>query len=227
MRGSHAGDAPRGSPAARPTSPSLEALDTLLRSETHGSLARLARAVAPNWYALVRSAGDQAERSADETWAGSTSRMKREMAALLDEASRLHPVVLFFDDLHWADASTVDLLGYLADRLGSMRVLVVVTHRPSELAQTRHPFLSLKLDLQARGVCRETALEYLSEEAVARFVALECPGHSLPAELLRLIYERTEGHALFLVDLLRDLKRRGAIARSDDGSCRARTSTRR
>jgi tetratricopeptide (TPR) repeat protein len=199
--------------------PFLEALDTLLRSETHGSLARLARTVAPNWYAQVRSSGDQAERPANETWAGSASRMKREMTALLDEASRLHPVVLFFDDLHWADASTVDLLGYLADRLASMRVLVVVTYRPSELAQTRHPFLSLKLDLQARGVCREIALEYLSEEAVARFVALECPGHALPAELLHLIYERTEGHALFLVDLLRDLKRRGAIARSDDGSC--------
>jgi tetratricopeptide (TPR) repeat protein len=199
--------------------PFLEALDTLLRSETHGSLARLARTVAPNWYAQVRSSGDQAERPADETWAGSASRMKREMAALLDEASRLHPVVLFFDDLHWADASTVDLLGYLADRLASMRVLVIVTYRPSELAQTRHPFLSLKLDLQARGVCREVTLEYLSQEAVARFVALECPGDALPAGLLRLIYERTEGHALFLVDLLRDLKRRGAIARNEDGSC--------
>ena len=199
--------------------PFLEALDTLLRSETHGSLARLARSVAPNWYAQVRSAGDLAERPPDETWAGSATRMKREMAALLDEASRLHPVVLFFDDLHWADASTVDMLGYLADRLSSMRVLIVVTYRPSELAQARHPFLSLKLDLQARGVCREMVLEYLSEEAVARFVSLECPDHALPPALLRLIYERTEGHALFLVDLLRDLKRRGVIKPGDGGAC--------
>ncbi len=145
--------------------------------------------------------------------------MKREMAALLEEASRLHPVVLFLDDLHWGDASTVDLLGYLADRLTSMRLLIVATFRPSELAQARHPFLSLKLDLQARGVCREISLEYLSAEAVASYVALECPGHALPGDLLGLIHQRTEGHALFLVDLIRDLKRRGAIAKGARGEC--------
>ncbi len=201
--------------------PFLEALDDLLRSESHGSLIRVVKSVAPNWYAQVRSAGDDssAERALTEAGAGSPHRMKREMAALLEEASRLHPVVLFLDDLHWADGSTVDLLGYLSDRLSSMRMLIVVTFRPSELAQTRHPFLSLKLDLQARGVCREIALDYLSAEAVARYIALECPGHALPGELLALIYQRTEGHALFLVDLIRDLRRRGAIVSRADGNC--------
>ena len=83
------------------------------------------------------------------------------MAAFLEEASRLQPVVLFLDDLHWADSSTVDLVGYLADRLSAMRLALVVTYRPSELVQTKHPFLSLKLDLQARGACREIFLQYL------------------------------------------------------------------
>ena len=122
---------------------------------------RVVKSVAPNWYAQVRSSSDDqsAARALAEAGAGSPHRMKREMAALLEEASRLQPVVLFLDDLHWGDASTVDLLGYLADRLASMRLLIVVTFRPSELAQARHPFLSLKLDLQARGVCREINLD--------------------------------------------------------------------
>ena len=139
--------------------PFLEALDNLLRSESHGSLVRVVKSVAPNWYVQVRSSSDDqsAARALAEAGAGSPHRMKREMAALLEEASRLQPVVVFLDDLHWGDASTVDLLGYLADRLASMRLLIVVTFRPSELAQARHPFLSLKLDLQARGVCREIA----------------------------------------------------------------------
>ena len=99
--------------------PFLEALDNLLRSESHGSLVRVVKSVAPNWYAQVRSSSDDqsAARALAEAGAGSPHRMKREMAALLEEASRLHPVVLFLDDLHWGDASTVDLLGYLADRL--------------------------------------------------------------------------------------------------------------
>ena len=201
--------------------PFLEALDNLLRSESHGSLVRVVKSVAPNWYAQVRSSSDDqsAARALAEAGAGSPHRMKREMAALLEEASRLQPVVLFLDDLHWGDASTVDLLGYLADRLTSMRLLIVVTFRPSELAQARHPFLSLKLDLQARGVCREISLEYLTADDVAAYVALECPDHALPADLLRLIHQRTEGHALFLVDLIRDLKRRGAIAKGVKGEC--------
>ena len=45
------------------------------------------------------------------------------------------------------------------------------------------------------------------------------PEHALPAELLSLIYRRTEGHALFLVDLMRDLRRRGVIDKTAAGQC--------
>ncbi len=97
--------------------PFLEALDGLLRTETHGNLARVLKAVAPNWYVQVMSLPENdssATRVLAEAGTGSQQRMKREMAAFLEEASRLQPVVVFLDDLHWADGSTVDLLGYLA-----------------------------------------------------------------------------------------------------------------
>ncbi len=194
--------------------PFLEAIDGLLRSESHGSLARVLKAVAPNWYVQVMSLpsnDSSATRVLAEAGTGSQQRMKREMAAFLEEASRLQPVVVFLDDLHWADTSTVDLVGYLADRLTTMRLALVVTYRPSELVQSKHPFLSLKLDLQARGACREIYLQYLQPAAVTEYVALEFPNHSFPEEFIRLIHQRTEGHSLFLVDLLRDLRRRGVL----------------
>jgi hypothetical protein len=40
-----------------------------------------------------------------------------------------------------------------------MRALLVLTYRPSDLVLGKHPFGPVKLDLQARGVCRELALE--------------------------------------------------------------------
>jgi hypothetical protein len=46
--------------------------------------------------------------------------MKRELAALFQELSRSCPLILFFDDLHWADISTIDLLAYLATKLDRM-----------------------------------------------------------------------------------------------------------
>ena len=58
---------------------------------------------------------------------------------------------MFFDDLHWADVSTIDLLSFLAGKFDALKVLIVVTYRPSDMLLGKHPFLQIKPDLQARG----------------------------------------------------------------------------
>ena len=198
--------------------PVLEALESLQRSEQLGSLTRLIRALAPSWYAQLMpppSNDSSAARLAAETSGGSQERLKREIASLLEEAGRMHPIVLWFDDVHWADPSTTDLLGYLARRLDSTRLLIIATARPSELAQSRHPFLSLKLDLLAHGFCREIAPSYLSEAAIERYIALQFPEHAFPPGFASLIHDRTEGNPLFMADVLRDLRRRQVIQQHD------------
>ena len=194
--------------------PVLEALESLLRSESHGSLARVMKTMAPAWYTQLGSQPDRSSAEIRETSEADRSpqRLKREMTALVEEASRLVPIVLFLDDLHWADPATVDLLAYLSARLPACRVLVITTHRPSALALSKHPFLSLKLDLQARGVGREIALHTLPAEAVTAYIDDAFPGHTFPAAFATLIHHKTEGHPLFMVDLLRDLKQRGLVA---------------
>ena len=72
--------------------------------------------------------------------------------ACVQELSRSRPLVVFLDDLHWADVSTVDLLSFLAGKFEGSQVLVVVTYRPSDMLLSKHPFLQIKSDLQARGV---------------------------------------------------------------------------
>ena len=93
-----------------------------------------------------------------------------------------------------------------------MRVLIVVTYRPSDMLLAKHPFLQIKPDLQARGVCRELLLEFLNEAEIAEYLALEFPGHRFPAEFPQLIHAKTEGSPLFMADLLRYLRDRGVIA---------------
>ena len=51
--------------------------------------------------------------------------------------------MVFLDDLHWADVSTIDILNYLAGRFADMRVLVLTTYRPAEMALAQHPFLGI------------------------------------------------------------------------------------
>ncbi|MFY9610465.1 MAG: protein kinase [Blastocatellia bacterium] len=203
--------------------PWLEALDGLLRgpdgqSRTSmlgsESVAQTTKRLAPTWYAQampLQPDDSSVERLLAER-AASQERMKREFGALLEEVSERRPLVLFFDDLHWADVSTIDLLAYLASKFDSMRVLVIATYRPSDLLLAKHPFLQVRPDLQARGVCREIELAFLSRSEIEKYLALEFPEHLFPAELPALIHSKTEGNPLFVADLVRYLRDRGVIA---------------
>src|SRR5439155_1429552 len=118
--------------------------------------------------------------------------MLREFCALLREAGRLDPVVLFFDDVHWADDPTVDLLAYHGRLCQGLRVLVVVAYRPTELLLGPHPFHRVKLELQGRGACTELLLGFLDRRDVDRYLGLAFPGHAFPADFAGLIHARTE-----------------------------------
>jgi predicted ATPase len=200
--------------------PFLEALDSLLQDDGSGAAARLMRALAPAWYVQVapQVAGDPTLACpAAESQAASQERLKREFCAFLQEVSRIRPMVLFLDDLHWADASTADLLAYLGTRCVAWRLLVVVTYRPSDLLLGGHPFRPVQLDLQGRGLCREVPLGFLGRPDVERYLALQFPAHDFPAELADVVHRRTEGNPLFLVDLLRYLCDRGVLVAVGEG----------
>lgn len=205
--------------------PWLEALDGLLRDAGHRRTRRSAvntermeqtmRRIAPTWYAQVATIkGDDPNDPALLSSLASLSqeRMKRELTSLLETLSREEPLVLFFEDLHWADISTIDLLAYLGSRLDSMRLLIVTTYRPAELLLAKNPFLQIKLDLQSRGLCRDLALEFLSADDVDRYLSLAFPLHQFPPQFATLVHSKTEGSPLFMSDLVRYLRDRGVIA---------------
>jgi serine/threonine protein kinase/predicted ATPase len=194
--------------------PFLEALDSLLQGDHGAGAVRLLKAVAPTWYVQVAPATADASREqlAEAARTSSQERMKRELIAFFQEMSRLRPVVLFLDDIHWADASTVDLLAYLGARCAGLRLLMVAAYRPTELLLNQHPFVAVQLELQRHGVCREVSLGLLSRAAVENYLALAYAGHKFPADFADLIHGKTEGNPLFLVDLLRYLRDRGVIA---------------
>jgi predicted ATPase len=194
--------------------PVLEALDSLLRGPDGALAASVMRREAPTWYVqLAPAAGADPSLAAlrAEVEGASQERLKRELGVFLGELSRLRPLVLFLDDVHWADASTVDLLAWLGGRCAGLRLLVLLTYRPSELALGRHPFGPVQLDLQGRGVCREVPLTLLGPAEVERYLALRFPGHDFPPELAAFLHRHTEGNPLFLVDLLGYLCDQGMI----------------
>jgi tetratricopeptide (TPR) repeat protein/type II secretory pathway predicted ATPase ExeA len=200
--------------------PILEVLDSLLHGQTVGRFTDMMKTLAPTWYihvGMLSADSTSAQQLKEDTKIASPERMKRELAALLESISRARPLVLFLDDLHWADISTVDVLNYLAQRFADLRIFVMVTYRSSEMVLGKHPFLAVSQDLQTRGTLQEFALDFLGRADVERYLDLEFPGHALPDELGVLIHEKTGGSPLFMVDLLRDLRDRGAIVRDAAG----------
>src|SRR5262249_16060750 len=195
--------------------PILEALDSLIRGERGETAAQVMKAVAPTWYVQLtplNSDDSSFGRVREEARVASAERIKRELAAFVEEISRLEPLVLFLDDIHWADASTVDLLAYVGNKSTAMRLLLVLSYRPSDLARSQHPFLHVKMELQGHGLCREMHLGFLSRPDVERFLAMEFPEHAFPEAFASLMHARTEGSPLFMVDLARYLHERGVIS---------------
>jgi serine/threonine protein kinase len=74
-------------------------------------------------------------------------RIRESILALFTTVSQRMPLLIVLDDLHWADLSSCELLGYLMRRLSDHRLLVVATCRESELPP-RHPLRILLADLQ-------------------------------------------------------------------------------
>lgn len=190
--------------------PILDALEAAIEHDATGAVRTLLLRTAPSWATLLGRDGADAGDAAGVL--ASQERLKREMAALLEAASRRAPVALFLDDLHWADASTIDLLAYLGARLDRMRLLVLATCREAELQATQHPFVAVRRELAAHGRARELGVAHLDADDVVDYVARTYPGHGFPAAFARAVHARTGGNPLFVADVLRWLGARGIIA---------------
>src|SRR5262249_2929664 len=137
--------------------PFLEALDSLLHGEGGAAAAQAMKVLAPTWYVQLAPLADDhpsLARLRAEPKAAPQERPKRELGMFLHELARQRPLVVFLDDVHWADPSSVDLLAYLGGKCPAWPLLLLLTYRPSDLLRTQHPFGPVKLELQGRGVCR-------------------------------------------------------------------------
>ena len=104
-------------------------------------------------------------------------------------ALRARPRVLVVEDLHWADEATLDLVRFLARRIATLPLLLVLSYR--DTVDAGHPLGAVLGDLVAAPDARRLQLAPLSRAAVAELLA----GHDLdPAE----VHRRTAGNPFFV-----------------------------
>lgn len=137
------------------------------------------------------------------------------VADTLSDIARAGPLVLALDDLHWADASSLALIGRLFELIEEEPVLLVLTARP----EREHGFWRLRetalRELPHRA--REVALEALAGDADRALLSALVGSATLPAELERRLLARAEGNPFYLEELVRSLVDAGALVRANGG----------
>ncbi len=108
--------------------------------------------------------------------------------------SKARPVVLLFEDVHWADEATLDLIKFLGRRIEQFQCLLILTYRDNELGKT-HPLTRVLAELASKKLQRVNVAP-LSKEVVLELAA----NYDLSGERL---YHLTKGNPFFVFTLLK------------------------
>jgi DNA-binding CsgD family transcriptional regulator len=123
--------------------------------------------------------------------AGDTAALYRRLLAVLGGGDRW---VWVIEDAHWADSATLDLVRFMARRVDSLPLLLVVSYRDDELGPA-HPLALMLGDVATCATVSRIGVEPLSEKAVAALAA----GSGLNAEQL---HQLTGGNPFFVTEIL-------------------------
>ena len=135
------------------------------------------------------------------------AQLQNALIGIIGRLADRKPVLLLFEDLHWIDPSSEDLLDLMIERLAGARVLILCTHRP---------------DYRPRwtGLARVTSLSIsrLDARYSREFLRNMLPEGTTPEEIEAQIIEKTDGVPLFLEEMARMVGQRYA----DDPAARTR-----
>jgi class 3 adenylate cyclase len=121
------------------------------------------------------------------------------VAWLLAEAAQ-QPVLAVWEDLHWADPSTLELLGLILDQAPTTRLLMVLTCRPE-----------FRLPWAPRSYVTPLTLSRLTRQQIEEMVLLVTGGKPLPAEVVQQIVAKTDGIPLFVEELVKMILEAGLV----------------
>ena len=126
------------------------------------------------------------------------------VAWLLEEAER-QPVLAVWEDLHWADPSTLDVLSLVLEQVPTARMLNLLTYRP----EFRPPWAT-------RSHLTQVTLSRLGRPQVEVMLTSLTGGKALPADVVEQVLAKTDGVPLFVEELVKMILESGLV-REDAG----------
>jgi hypothetical protein len=122
--------------------------------------------------------------------------------------AEIGPFILCFEDLHWADMATLEIMNVIIRALHGTGGLVIATFRSDELSR-----LSLAFQTVDEGLTDRVELPPLSEGDLTTLVELALQGFGRETQLAKNLYEATRGNVFFAIECLRALIEEGVLTR--------------
>ena len=149
------------------------------------------------------------EKLQPEILGAARDRMLREIREALDAFASEKPVLYIYDDVHWLDLSSLDLLSAFAHDSVRAKAMVIIKMRSPELSGADNPVKRIKQDLLIHNLGFQIPLGPLAEADVAAYLESDSPASSLPEGFSALVYRRSEGNPLFMVATLDRMLQKG------------------
>ena len=160
----------------------------------------------PEETAIIGSMGGEVYRS----------RLFAIMEEFLVRLAARKPVAVVFEDLHWADHSSIELVGHILSVTTRAAVAIVILGRPKQEASGNWEQLVPALEGR-RDRLHEISLQPLSGDSSLDLVKRLLDGSALPEELCGAVLDKAEGNPFFVEEVLRSLIERGVLARDGAG----------
>lgn len=167
------------------------------------------------------------QRHVDRTTRLEEKQIFAQYAALLKSIAAERPLLLLLEDLHWVDHASGGLLFHLSRTLRASRILIVGTYRPEEVNNTvrseMHPLATLVGEFKRQQGNIWLDLDQGTPQEGRAFVDayLDTQPNHLDQRFRAALFQRTNGHALFTVELLRAMQERGELRQDEMGAWQA------
>jgi class 3 adenylate cyclase len=123
---------------------------------------------------------------------------------LLIYKSRIRPLIVAIEDLHWVDKISEEFLGYLINMMANVKVLLLLLYRP----EYTHKWGS-------KSYYNKVGVEQLTSQSSAELVQAILEEAEVVPEIKKLIIDRTAGNPLFMEELTHSLLENGTIKKTD------------
>ena len=151
----------------------------------------------------------------NETRLGADENRQRlfdDIVTFFEALARLRPLVLFIDDLHWADTDTLAVISRLSRRLSSLQLFVLLAYRTEDLAENQ-PLGQLLHAFRRTQQDTTLVLKSLNPQQVATFVQQVTGRVGIQLrELASFLYDTTRGNALYVTESIHALAEYEPIA---------------